>query len=69
VDRVPADVVLYSRRAMDAAAMMKEATFARTPAGAANQVYRWVFAGMDYVPQAEYMNELAGRLEGARKVT
>lgn len=69
VDRVPADVVLYSRRAMDAAAMLKQATFARTPAGEANQVYRWVFTGMDYVAQAEYMNELAGKLEGARKVT
>jgi iron-desferrioxamine transport system substrate-binding protein len=65
---VPADVVLYSRRAMDDAAMLKQATFARTPAGRAGQVYRWVFAGMDHVAQAEYMNELAGRLAGARKV-
>ncbi len=69
VDRVPADVVLYSHPAMDDAAMLKQATFARTPAGRAGQVYRWVFAGMDRVAQAEYMNELAGRLAGARQVT
>ena len=69
VGKVPADVVLYSRRAMDAPTMMKQATFARTPAAAANQVYAWVFASMDYVAQAAYANELAGHLEAAKKVT
>lgn len=67
--KLAADVVLYSRRAMDVADMRKQATFARTPAAAAGQVYPWVFAGMDYVSQAAYMNELAANLEKSRKVT
>ena len=67
--KVPSDVVLYSRRAMDAPTMMKQATFARTPAAAAGQVYPWVFAGMDYVAMSRYMTELAGYLGQAKKVT
>jgi iron complex transport system substrate-binding protein len=69
VGSLPADVVLYSRRAMDAAAMLAQPTFARTPAARAGQVYRWVFAGMDYVDQAAYVTELAGRLSGAHRVS
>jgi iron complex transport system substrate-binding protein len=67
--RLPADVVLYSKRAMDGETMLKQATFARTPAGKARQVYPWTFAGMDYVAIAQYMNEMAGYIEGAKKVT
>jgi iron complex transport system substrate-binding protein len=68
VGKLPADVVLYSKRAMSKDDMMKQATFARTPAAQAGQVYPWVFAGMDYVAMAAYMHELAGYLEGSRTV-
>lgn len=68
VGRLPADVVLHSQRAMDAAALQGQPTFARTPAAQAGQVFPWVFAGMDHPAQTAYMNELAGWLETARDV-
>jgi iron complex transport system substrate-binding protein len=49
--------------------MIRQATFARTPAAAVGQVYPWVFAWMDYPALGRYMNELAGYLEQAKKVT
>jgi iron complex transport system substrate-binding protein len=49
--------------------MLKQATFAQTPAGKARQIYPWIFCGMDYTDLGKYMNELAGYLEGAKKVT
>jgi iron complex transport system substrate-binding protein len=70
VGSLPADVVLESQiDAMTAAELRAQPTFARTPAARAGQVYPWVFASMDYTAQAAYMNELAGHLETARKVT
>ncbi len=69
VGSLPADVVLESQiDEMAAEQILAQPTFARTPAGQARQVYRWVFASMDYAAQAAYMIEVAGHLESARKV-
>jgi iron complex transport system substrate-binding protein len=53
---------------MLAADLQRQPTFAATSAAAAGQVHPWVFAGMDYVPSAAYMTELAGWLEEAEIV-
>ncbi len=63
------DVVLYSLRAMDGEAMLKQPTFAQLPAAKAGQVYPWEFSSMDYVAQARTINRLAANLEKSRKVT
>jgi len=68
IGKYPVDVVLYSLRAMDRDALLQQATFARTPAGATGQVYPWEFSSMDYVAQARTMTKLAANLEAARKV-
>lgn len=69
VGSLPADVVLESQiDEMTAEQILAQPTFARTPAGQARQVYRWIFASMDYAAQAAYMSEVAGHLESARKV-
>ncbi|MFD4251187.1 ABC transporter substrate-binding protein [Amycolatopsis thermoflava] len=68
IGKYPADVVLYSLRAMDKDTLMQQATFARTPAAAAGQVFPWEFSSMDYVAQARTLNNLATNLEASRKV-
>ncbi|WP_232661960.1 ABC transporter substrate-binding protein [Pseudonocardia sp. TRM90224] len=70
VGRVPADVVLESQLdTMTAEQIAAQPTMANTPAGRARQIHPWIFASMDYTAQAAYMNELAGHLEAAHKVT
>ncbi len=70
VGSLPADLVLDSQLDdMTAEQILAQPTFAATPAGRARQVYPWVFASLDYPGQAAYMNELAGHLENAHKVT
>jgi iron complex transport system substrate-binding protein len=68
IGKYPADVVLYSLRAMDKDTLMQQATFIRTPAAAAGQVFAWEFASMDYVAQARTIGNLAANLEASRKV-
>ncbi len=63
------DVILYSLRAMDPDQMRAHPTFQLLPAAQAGQVYPWKYIGMDYLAQARYMNELAGWLRDAVKVT
>lgn len=63
------DVVLYSLRAMDRAALLEQPTFAQLPAAKAGQVYPWEFSSMDYVAQTRTLNILAENLEKSRKVT
>ena len=70
VGSLRADVVLDSQiDEMTGEQILAQPTFATTPAAQARQIYPWVFASMDYTAQAAYMNELAGHLETARKVT
>lgn len=68
-DSVGGDLVLYSERGFDPAALMKQPTFAASPAARAGQVHPWVFAGMDYVSQAAYLEQLAGFVGAAKKVS
>ncbi|WP_219418601.1 ABC transporter substrate-binding protein [Pseudonocardia nigra] len=69
VGSVPADLVLDSQiDDMTAEELLVQPTFAATPAGQAGQVYPWIFTSMDHLAQADYMNELAGYLEGAQNV-
>ncbi|RBM10617.1 Fe3+-hydroxamate ABC transporter substrate-binding protein [Prauserella sp. PE36] len=65
----PVDVVLYSLRAMSGEDMLKQPTFAATPAAKAGQVFPWEFSSMDYVAQARTLDNLAENLESSRKVT
>ena len=44
-------------------------TAALLPAVAEGQMYPWKYIGMDYQAQAAYMEELAGYLTEAQKVT
>jgi iron complex transport system substrate-binding protein len=44
-------------------------TAALLPAVTAGQLYPWKYIGPDYVAQAAYMEELAGYLTEAQKVT
>jgi len=69
IGKYSTDVVLYSLRAMNRDDLLKQATFARLPAAVAGQVFPWEFSSMDYVAQARTINNLAGHLEGSRKVT
>ncbi|KAA9162308.1 ABC transporter substrate-binding protein [Amycolatopsis acidicola] len=69
IGKYSTDVVLYSLRAMNRDDLLKQATFARLPAATAGQVFPWEFSSMDYVAQARTLNDLAGHLEGSRKVT
>jgi iron complex transport system substrate-binding protein len=49
--------------------MLKQPTFAVTAAAKAGQIHPWVSAGLDYVSQAAYMNQLAGYLTESKPVT
>jgi iron complex transport system substrate-binding protein len=66
----PSDVILYSLRfSMSPEEIAAQPTAALLPAVQAGQLYPWKYLGMDYVAQADYMTELAGRLTEAQKVT
>ena len=66
----PSDVLLYSLRfSMSPEEIAAQPTAALLPAVQAGQLYPWKYLGMDYVAQAEYMQELAGYLSGAQKLT
>lgn len=69
VGSLPADVVLESQiDPMSAADLAAQPTFARTPASVAGQVHPWVFASLDHIGQATFVDQVAGWLEAARKV-
>jgi iron complex transport system substrate-binding protein len=66
----PSDVLLYSLRfSMTPAEIAAQPTAALLPAVRAGQLYPWKYIGMDYQAQAAYMEELAGHLAEAEKVT
>src|SRR4051794_17279648 len=66
----PSDVLLYSLRfSMSPEEIAAQPTAALLPAVQAGQLYPWKYIGMDYQAQAAYMEELAGHLTGAEKVT
>jgi iron complex transport system substrate-binding protein len=67
-DRYPADIILYSLRAMSPTELGEQPTFAALPATRAGQLYPWKFVGLDYDSQAAYMRELAGWLDAASPV-
>ncbi|MFY0405972.1 ABC transporter substrate-binding protein [Solicola sp. PLA-1-18] len=69
VDTYRSDVVLYSLRAMDAAALQKQPTFAELPAAEAGQVHPWKFEPLSWGKQAAWMTTLAGYLTDSQKVT
>jgi iron complex transport system substrate-binding protein len=69
VDKYPADVVLYSLRAMGPADLKKQPTFAELPAVKAGQLYPWKYGSLDYVAQTAIMAELAGFLSKSEQVT
>jgi iron complex transport system substrate-binding protein len=68
-DTIGGDLVLYSQRGFGPEQLSKQPTFAATPAARAGQIHPWVFAGMDYPSQAVYLNQLAGWLTEAKKVS
>ncbi|MFW3172112.1 ABC transporter substrate-binding protein [Geodermatophilus sp. CPCC 206100] len=66
----PSDVLLYSLRfSMTPEEIAAQPTAALLPAVQAGQLYPWKYIGMDHAAQAAYMQELAGYLDGARKLT
>ncbi|RBY92825.1 ABC transporter substrate-binding protein [Blastococcus sp. TF02A-30] len=66
----PSDVLLYSLRfSMTPEEIAAQPTAALLPAVQAGQLYPWKYIGPDYVAQAAYMEELAGYLTEARKVS
>lgn len=70
VPEYPSDVILYSLRgSMTPEEIAQQPTAALLPAVQAGQVYPWKYIGPDYVAQAAYMEELAGWLTEAQRVT
>ncbi|MGK5170104.1 ABC transporter substrate-binding protein [Geodermatophilus sp. CPCC 205761] len=70
VPRYPSDVLLYSLRfSMTPEEIAAQPTATLLPAVQAGQLYPWKYIGMDHVAQAAYMEELAGYLTEAQKVT
>jgi iron complex transport system substrate-binding protein len=70
VPEYPSDVILYSLRgSMTPEEIADQPTAALLPAVQAGQLYPWKYIGPDYVAQAAYMDELAGYLTEAQKVT
>lgn len=67
-DTVGGDLVLYSERGFGPDQLKKQPTFAATAAAKADQVHPWVFAGMDYVSQAAYLEQLAGFVGSSKKL-
>ena len=66
----PSDLILYSLRgAMTPEEMSTQPTYQLLPAAQAGQVHPWEYLGMDYPAQTAYMEELAGWLTDAEKVT
>jgi iron complex transport system substrate-binding protein len=66
----PSDVLLYSLRfSMSPEEIAAQPTAALLPAVEAGQLHPWKYIGMDYQAQAAYMDELAGYLTEAQKVT
>ena len=64
------DVILYSLRySMTPEEIAAQPTAALLPAVEAGQLYPWKYIGPDYTAQAAYMEELAGYLTEAQKVT
>jgi iron complex transport system substrate-binding protein len=49
--------------------LAKQPTVRQSPALAAGQVHPWLSATLDYVSQADYMNQLAGWIDTAKPVT
>jgi iron complex transport system substrate-binding protein len=70
VPQYPSDVLLYSLRgAMTPEEMSAQPTYRFLPAVQAGQVHPWEHVGMDHTAQARYMEQLAGWLAGAEKVS
>jgi iron complex transport system substrate-binding protein len=70
VTSYPSDVLLYSLRfSMSPEEIAAQPTAALLPAVQAEQLYPWKYLGMDYQAQARYMEELAGWLNEADKVS
>ncbi|MGK5113998.1 ABC transporter substrate-binding protein [Geodermatophilus sp. CPCC 205506] len=70
VPRYPSDVLLYSLRfSMTPEEIAAQPTATLLPAVQAGQLYPWKYIGMDHVAQAAYMEDLAGYLTEAQKVT
>jgi iron complex transport system substrate-binding protein len=66
----PSDVLLYSLRfSMSPEEIAAQPTAALLPAVQAGQLHPWKYIGPDYVAQAAYMEELAGYLTEAQKVS
>ncbi|MTD14713.1 ABC transporter substrate-binding protein [Nakamurella sp. YIM 132087] len=65
--KITGDLLLVSERGgYQEKELMEQPTFASVPAAKAGQIEPWVFAGMDYPSQAEYMEQLAGFLDAAK---
>lgn len=62
-------VLLSSTGGYQSAELLKQPTFAVTPAARAGQIRPWLSSGLDYVPQAAYLRQLAGYLRESRVVT
>ncbi|GAA3641889.1 ABC transporter substrate-binding protein [Microlunatus ginsengisoli] len=68
-DSIGGDLVLYSPEGFDKARLMKQPTFAATPAAKAGQVHPWLSTAMDYVTQAAYVDQLAGWVSAAKPLS
>lgn len=66
--KIGGDVLLQQQAAYSVDELKKQKTFADNPALVAGQVYPWVDAGMDYVGQAAYIEQLTGWLSAAKPV-
>lgn len=66
--KIGGDVILLQQAGYSVDDLRAQMTFADNPALVANQVYPWLDAGMDYISQAAYIEQLAGWLDGASPV-
>ncbi|BBB02290.1 putative ferrichrome ABC transporter substrate-binding protein [Actinacidiphila reveromycinica] len=67
--QVGGDVWLLEQDGYDRAQLAKQPTVAKSPALAAGQVHPWLSATLDYVSQAQYMDQLSGWIGAAKAVT
>ncbi|MFF3499939.1 ABC transporter substrate-binding protein [Streptomyces sp. NPDC003247] len=67
--QVGGDMWLLQQAGYDSAQLKKQPTIAGNAALAAGQIHPWVSAALDYVSQADYMEQLAGWITDARTVT
>jgi len=67
--KVGGDVILLNSSGYQKDELSKQPTLAKTAAITAGQVYPWISAGLDYVSQAAYMDQLSGYLGQSKVVT